>query len=50
VVRARTALPTHASIDFRYPGEAADLEDAAESLDTVQGLREKLQALLDLPA
>lgn len=39
---------TRASIDFRYPGESADREDAAESFDIATRLREKLRALLGL--
>jgi HEPN domain-containing protein len=38
---------TRASIDFRYPGESADREDAtAESLDIATRLRKKLRTLL----
>ncbi len=40
---------TRASIDFRYPGESADREDATESLRIAAQLRAKLRALLGLP-
>lgn len=39
---------TRASIDFRYPGESADLEDAAQSLDIATRLRERLRAFVGL--
>ncbi len=39
---------TRASLDFRYPGESADREDATESLDIATRLRERLRALLGL--
>jgi HEPN domain-containing protein len=41
---------TRASVDFRYPGESADREDATESLDIATRLRAKLRALLALSA
>jgi HEPN domain-containing protein len=37
---------TRAAVVFRYPGEAADLEDAAQALDIATRLREKLLSLL----
>ncbi len=39
---------TRASIDFRYPGESADREDATESLQIAARLRERLRTLLGL--
>jgi HEPN domain-containing protein len=36
---------TRASVDFRYPGESADREEATESLD----IATRLRALLGLP-
>jgi len=39
---------TRASVDFRYPGESADREDATESLDIATRLRARLRALLGL--
>jgi hypothetical protein len=39
---------TRASVDFRYPGESADREDAMESFDIATRLRAKLRALLGL--
>lgn len=41
---------TRASVDFRYPGESADREEAIESLDIATRLRERLRVLLGLPA
>jgi HEPN domain-containing protein len=38
---------TRAAVDFRYPGESADREEA-ESLDLAVRLRAKLRALLGL--
>lgn len=40
---------TRAAVDFRYPGESADREEAAESLDIATRQRAKLRALLGLP-
>ena len=37
---------TRAAVDFRYPGESADPEEAAESLDIATRLRANLRALL----
>ena len=37
---------TRAAVDFRYPGESAGREDAAESLDIATCLRQRLRALL----
>ena len=39
---------TRAAVDFRYPGESADREAAAEALDIATRLRAKLRALLGL--
>jgi len=39
---------TRAAVDFRYPGESADREEATESLDIATRVREKLRALLGL--
>jgi HEPN domain-containing protein len=41
---------TRAAVSFRYPGESADHEEAAESLDIATRLRHKLRALLGLSA
>jgi HEPN domain-containing protein len=38
---------TRAAVAFRYPGEAADREDAQQALQIATGLREKLLALLN---
>jgi len=37
---------TRAAVAFRYPGEAADREDAAQAFDIATRLREKLLLLL----
>lgn len=37
---------TRASVDFRYPGEAADAAEAREAFAICQRLREKLRLLL----
>lgn len=37
---------TRAAVAFRYPGEAADREDAAQAFDIATSLREKLLLLL----
>jgi len=39
---------TRASVDFRYPGESADREDATESLQIATRMRARLRALLGL--
>jgi HEPN domain-containing protein len=39
---------TRAAVDFRYPGESADREEATESLDIATRLRANLRALLGL--
>ncbi len=39
---------TRAAVDFRYPGESADREEATESLDIASRLRAKLRVLLGL--
>lgn len=39
---------TRASVDFRYPGESADREDATESLHIATRMRARLRALLGL--
>jgi HEPN domain-containing protein len=39
---------TRASVDFRYPGESADREDATQSLRIATQLRARLRALLGL--
>jgi len=41
---------TRAAVDFRYPGESADIEEATEALDIATRLRERLRLLLGLPA
>jgi len=38
---------TRAAVAFRYPGEAADREDAAQACDITARLREKLLSLLN---
>jgi len=38
---------TRAAVDFRYPGESADKEEAAEAFEICTRLREKLVALLE---
>ena len=37
---------TRAAVDFRYPGESGDAEEATEAFDICTGLREKLLRLL----
>jgi HEPN domain-containing protein len=39
---------TRAAVDFRYPGESADHEEATESVDIATRLRANLRALLGL--
>jgi HEPN domain-containing protein len=39
---------TRAAVDFRYPGESADRQEATESLDIATRLRTKLRPLLGL--
>jgi len=39
---------TRAAVDFRYPGESADREEATESLDIAARMRAKLRTLLGL--
>jgi HEPN domain-containing protein len=39
---------TRAAVDFRYPGESADRQEATESLDIATRLRMKLRPLLGL--
>jgi HEPN domain-containing protein len=39
---------TRAAVDFRYPGESADRQEATESLDIAARLRAKLRPLLGL--
>ncbi|MGO8786295.1 MAG: HEPN domain-containing protein [Terriglobia bacterium] len=39
---------TRAAVDFRYPGESADRQEATESLDIATRLRAKLRPLLGL--
>jgi HEPN domain-containing protein len=39
---------TRAAVAFRYPGEAADQEDAQKALHIAAGLREKLLGLLNV--
>jgi HEPN domain-containing protein len=39
---------TRAAVDFRYPGESADREEATESLEIATRLRASLRALLGL--
>jgi HEPN domain-containing protein len=39
---------TRAAVDFRYPGESADRQEATESLDAAMRLRAKLRVLLGL--
>ena len=40
---------TRAAVDFRYPGESADRQEATESLDIATRMRAKLRVLLGLP-
>ena len=37
---------TRAAVDFRYPGESADRQEATESLDIATRMRAKLRPLL----
>jgi HEPN domain-containing protein len=39
---------TRAAVDFRYPGESADRQEATESFDIATRLRAKLRSLLGL--
>jgi len=39
-------FPTRASLDFRYPGESADHEEAARAFDIATRVRERLLAFL----
>jgi hypothetical protein len=41
-------LLTRAAVDFRYPGEAADREEAAEALEIATRMRASLRSLLDI--
>ncbi len=40
-------LLTRAAVDFRYPGESADAEEAAEAFAICERLRQELLALVD---
>jgi len=40
---------TRAAVDFRYPGESADREEAQGALDIASRMREKLLALFKAP-
>jgi HEPN domain-containing protein len=41
---------TRAAVDFRYPGESANLEEATESLDIANRIRKRLLVSLTLSA
>jgi HEPN domain-containing protein len=41
---------TRAAVDFRYPGESADREEAQGALDIASRMREKLLSLLQEPS
>jgi HEPN domain-containing protein len=41
-------LLTRAAVDFRYPGEAADREEAVEALEIATRMRASLRSLLDI--
>ena len=38
---------TRASVDFRYPGESADLQEAQRAVDIAARMRDKLRSLLE---
>ena len=40
-------LLTRAAVDFRYPGESADREEAAKAFEIATRMRSKLRELLD---
>ena len=40
-------LLTRAAVDFRYPGESADREEAAKAFEIAARMRTKLRGLLD---
>jgi len=40
---------SRASVDFRYPGEQADKEEARQACEIAGALRQKLRVLLGLP-
>ena len=40
-------LLTRAAVEFRYPGESADAEQAAKAFETATRMRSKLRELLD---
>jgi len=41
-------LLTRAAVDYRYPGEAADQEEASEALEIATRLRASLRSLLEI--
>jgi HEPN domain-containing protein len=41
-------LLTRAAVDFRYPGDSADQQEASESFDIATRMRAKLRTLLDI--
>ena len=41
-------LLTRAAVDFRYPGDSADQQEASESFDIATRMRAKLRSLLDI--
>jgi HEPN domain-containing protein len=43
-------LLTRAAVDFRYPGESADQEEASKSFDIATRMRAKLRSLLGIPS
>jgi HEPN domain-containing protein len=40
---------TRAAVEFRYPGESAEQDDASEAMAICSSLRERLDHLLDAP-
>ncbi len=44
---AELRLLTRAAVDFRYPGESADAEEAAKAFEIATQMRSKLRELLD---
>jgi HEPN domain-containing protein len=41
-------LLTRAAVDFRYPGESADQEEASEAFEIAARLRTSLRSLLEI--
>jgi len=42
-------LLTRAAVDFRYPGESADVKEASESFEIATRMRATLRTLLGIP-